>query len=148
MPHPAYTRASHSPPFVLSTTLNAIDDKAKDIIGGGSKRKRKRSRATKSVGSEDTRSFQERFGDKSNGSANAPIADDADSPQNPIDSLRSLALGLVEKTKPDKDEDPGVLLFKVLQKGTWGAIIILILWEAYINSPFFERAAPAIPVVF
>ncbi len=30
----------------------------------------------------------------------------------------------------------------------WLGIILLIVWEAYINSPLFERAAPLAPVVF
>ena len=30
----------------------------------------------------------------------------------------------------------------------WIGIVLLIVWEAYINSPFFERAAPMAPVVF
>lgn len=37
---------------------------------------------------------------------------------------------------------------KVLEQGTWACIFILIGWEVYINSPFFERAAPLAPVVF
>lgn len=37
---------------------------------------------------------------------------------------------------------------KLLEEGTWACIYILVAWEVYINSPFFERAAPLAPVVF
>ena len=38
--------------------------------------------------------------------------------------------------------------FKIVEAGTWLAIISLISWELYINSPFFERAAPLAPIVY
>jgi hypothetical protein len=37
---------------------------------------------------------------------------------------------------------------KILEAGTWAGIGLLVAWELYINSPFFERAAPVIPVVY
>ena len=37
---------------------------------------------------------------------------------------------------------------KVLENGAWVGIGLLVLWEFYINSPFFDRAAPLIPVVY
>jgi len=37
---------------------------------------------------------------------------------------------------------------QLLERGTWFCMGTLVLWEIYINSPFFERAAPSIPVVF
>jgi len=37
---------------------------------------------------------------------------------------------------------------KIVELGTWVSIGILVAWEAYINSPFFERAQPLIPVVY
>ena len=37
---------------------------------------------------------------------------------------------------------------KVLEAGAWLGIALLILWEVYINSPLFERAAPMAPVVY
>lgn len=37
---------------------------------------------------------------------------------------------------------------KLLEEGTWACIYILVAWEVYINSPFFERQAPMAPVVF
>ena len=43
-------------------------------------------------------------------------------------------------------EDVNVL--KLLENGAWVGIGLLVAWEIYINSPFFERAAPLIPPVF
>lgn len=37
---------------------------------------------------------------------------------------------------------------KVLEAGAWAGIILLFVWEIYLNSPFFDRAAPMAPVVF
>ena len=37
---------------------------------------------------------------------------------------------------------------KILEAGTWAGIGLLVAWEVYINSPFFDRAAPITPVVF
>jgi hypothetical protein len=37
---------------------------------------------------------------------------------------------------------------KILEAGTWLGIFLLIGWELYINSPFFDRAAPMAPVVY
>jgi hypothetical protein len=37
---------------------------------------------------------------------------------------------------------------KALEAATWTCIIALVLWEVYINSPFFSRAAPIIPIVY
>jgi hypothetical protein len=37
---------------------------------------------------------------------------------------------------------------KLLEAATWTCIIALVLWEIYINSPFFTRAAPIIPIVY
>ena len=37
---------------------------------------------------------------------------------------------------------------KVLEAGAWAGIILLFTWEIYLNSPFFDRAAPMAPVVF
>mmetsp|Transcript_3174 Transcript_3174/g.8589 ORF Transcript_3174/g.8589 Transcript_3174/m.8589 type:complete len:284 (+) Transcript_3174:95-946(+) len=46
------------------------------------------------------------------------------------------------------DEEGKVSGVKLLENGAWAGIYLLIAWEAYINSPFFERAAPLAPVVF
>ena len=45
----------------------------------------------------------------------------------------------------EKGEVSGV---KILEAGTWLGIGLLVAWEVYINSPFFDRAAPITPVVF
>jgi hypothetical protein len=39
-------------------------------------------------------------------------------------------------------------VLKVLENGAWAGIGLLVLWEFYINSPLFQRAAPLIPVVY
>ena len=41
-----------------------------------------------------------------------------------------------------------VNVLKLLENGAWVGIGLLVAWEIYINSPFFERAAPLIPPVF
>lgn len=64
-------------------------------------------------------------------------------PQNfgPLDFLSGIPF-LVDK------ETGKVTYLKLVEAGTWMSIFILIGWEVYINSPFFERAAPISPVVF
>lgn len=47
-----------------------------------------------------------------------------------------------------KDEKGKVSPIKILETGTWACIIALISWEVYINTPFFDRAAPMTPVVY
>jgi len=42
----------------------------------------------------------------------------------------------------------GLNVLKLLENGAWVGIGLLIVWEIYINSPFFDRAAPLIPAVF
>ena len=42
----------------------------------------------------------------------------------------------------------GLNILQLLEKGAWTGIGLLVAWEVYINSPFFERAAPLIPVVY
>ncbi|KAL3804996.1 hypothetical protein ACHAWO_001854 [Cyclotella atomus] len=42
----------------------------------------------------------------------------------------------------------GLNVLKLLENGAWLGIGLLVVWEIYINSPFFERAAPLIPAVF
>jgi len=45
----------------------------------------------------------------------------------------------------DKKEKSAI---KLLEEGTWACIFLLVGWEIYINTPFFDRAAPMAPVVF
>jgi hypothetical protein len=50
---------------------------------------------------------------------------------------------------PFVSDDKGkVRPVKVLEAGAWAGIILLFTWEIYLNSPFFDRAAPMAPVVF
>lgn len=51
---------------------------------------------------------------------------------------------LEEQKSPFEDLN----IFKLLENGAWVGIGLLVLWEIYINSPFFDRAAPLIPVVY
>lgn len=53
---------------------------------------------------------------------------------------------LAEEQRKSPFADLNVL--KVLENGAWVGIGSLVLWEFYINSPFFDRAAPLIPVVY
>ena len=39
-------------------------------------------------------------------------------------------------------------IVKVTENGAWVGIGFLVVWEIYINSPLFDRAAPLIPVVY
>jgi len=59
----------------------------------------------------------------------------------PLDFLNSIPF-LVD---PEKGK---VTYLKVVESGTWLAIFVLVGWELYINSPFFDRAGPIAPVVF
>ena len=54
----------------------------------------------------------------------------------------------LQKVPQFLDEKGEVSPIKILESGTWVGIGILVLWEVYINSPFFERAAPMAPVVY
>ncbi|KAL3945547.1 MAG: hypothetical protein SGBAC_000371 [Bacillariaceae sp.] len=46
------------------------------------------------------------------------------------------------------DENGKVSGLKVLEAGAWGGIFLLVGWEVFLNSPFFDRAGPMAPVVF
>ena len=52
----------------------------------------------------------------------------------------------MEEERSNPFEDLNIL--KLLENGAWAGIGSLLLWEVYINSPLFERAAPLIPVVY
>ena len=54
----------------------------------------------------------------------------------------------LEKIPQILDEKGQVSPIKILEQGTWVGIGILVLWEVYINSPLFQRAAPMAPVVY
>ena len=46
------------------------------------------------------------------------------------------------------NEEGKVEPLKVIEAGTWAGIFLLVAWEVYINSPFFDRVAPMAPVVY
>jgi len=62
---------------------------------------------------------------------------------NALNDMLSI-LPFVDKTEPGKEKSA----IKILEEGTWACIYILVGWEIYINSPFFDRAAPLSPAVF
>eukprot|EP00980_Cylindrotheca_fusiformis_P005248 scaffold1120_cov127-Cylindrotheca_fusiformis.AAC.10 len=47
-----------------------------------------------------------------------------------------------------QDEQGNISPIKVLETGAWVGIFLLVGWEFYLNSPFFERSAPMAPVIF
>jgi hypothetical protein len=61
---------------------------------------------------------------------------------------KAAALQREADVEADKSPFEGVNILKLLENGAWVGIGLLVLWEFYINSPFFERAAPLIPVVY
>ena len=52
---------------------------------------------------------------------------------------------MAPKEIPEKKE---INYLKILENSTWVGIGLLVLWEVYINSPLFERAAPMAPIVY
>lgn len=64
---------------------------------------------------------------------------------------RAEAIAEAEKAEAEKSPFEGLEdlnILKLLENGAWVGIGLLVLWEFYINSPFFDRAAPLIPVVY
>lgn len=55
---------------------------------------------------------------------------------------------VLDKLPGIRDEKGNISGVKILETGTWACIISLIVWEIYINSPLFERAAPMTPIVY
>lgn len=68
------------------------------------------------------------------GSASAGTSDDDDTFWSKLPGIR--------------DEKGEISPLKMLETGTWFCIGILVVWEVYLNSPFFERAAPMAPIVY
>lgn len=56
--------------------------------------------------------------------------------------------GILSKVPQFLGEDGKVSPVKILENGAWAGIFALVAWEVYLNSPFFERAAPMAPVVY
>lgn len=61
---------------------------------------------------------------------------------------RATALQREAELEEQKSPFEDLNIFKLLENGAWVGIGLLVLWEIYINSPFFDRAAPLIPVVY
>jgi hypothetical protein len=60
-----------------------------------------------------------------------------------VDSV-SDALSSLPFLKSDRESSE----LKLVENATWLGIFLLVAWELYINSPFFERAAPIAPIVY
>ena len=60
-----------------------------------------------------------------------------------IDNV-SDALGSLPFLKSDRESSE----LKLVENATWLGIFLLVAWEIYINSPFFDRAAPIAPIVY
>jgi hypothetical protein len=60
-----------------------------------------------------------------------------------VDNI-SDALGSLPFLKSDRESSE----LKLVENATWLGIFLLVAWEIYINSPFFERAAPLAPIVY
>lgn len=65
---------------------------------------------------------------------------------------RAAAVRREEELEAERSPLEGVLedfdFLDLISKGAWVGIGLLVVWEFYINSPFFDRAAPLIPVVY
>jgi hypothetical protein len=55
---------------------------------------------------------------------------------------------LIDTLPGIRDDNGKISGLKVLETGTWACIYILVAWEIYINTPFFDRAAPMTPIVY
>lgn len=61
---------------------------------------------------------------------------------------KAAAIQREAELEEQKSPFEGLNILKLLENGAWVGIGLLVLWELYINSPFFERAMPLIPVVY
>ncbi|KAL7492610.1 hypothetical protein ACHAWT_001913 [Skeletonema menzelii] len=61
---------------------------------------------------------------------------------------RAAAIQREAEIEAEKSPFEGLNILKLLENGAWVGIGLLVLWEFYINSPFFDRALPLIPVVY
>jgi hypothetical protein len=61
---------------------------------------------------------------------------------------KAAAMQRVDETEGSGFSLEGLNVLKLLENGAWVGIGLLVVWEIYINSPLFERAAPLIPAVF
>lgn len=56
--------------------------------------------------------------------------------------------GILSKLPGIRGDDGKISPLKILENSTWVCIGLLVVWEIYINSPFFDRAAPMAPIVY
>ena len=133
--------------MVFETTAAPLP-KAADVLKN--KRSKRRSLAQQSAQAsvdEDRRSFSERF-ESAEAKGKGKEGDGIDEePGLRAAYVRLRELGpfrFLPKPPPAKD----MSAIDYLQTITWGCLYALIAWEVYINSPFFERAAPMAPVVY
>ena len=61
---------------------------------------------------------------------------------------KAAAMQREKEIEEEKSPFEDLNILKLLENGAWAGIILLVVWELYINSPFFDRAAPLIPAVF
>ena len=61
---------------------------------------------------------------------------------------KALAIQREAELEAEKSPFDDLNILKLLENGAWVGIGLLVLWEFYINSPFFDRAMPLIPVVY
>ncbi|KAL7525199.1 hypothetical protein ACHAWF_001253 [Thalassiosira exigua] len=61
---------------------------------------------------------------------------------------RAEAIQREAEMEEDRNPFEGLNILKLLENGAWVGIGLLVVWEIYINSPFFDRSAPLIPVVY
>lgn len=70
--------------------------------------------------------------------ANAIAAKEA---EKPVESF-------LESVPQFLNEKGDVSAIKILEQGAWLGIWSLVIWEFYINSPLFDRAAPLAPIIY
>eukprot|EP00584_Thalassiosira_punctigera_P009026 CAMPEP_0172529792 /NCGR_PEP_ID=MMETSP1067-20121228/3779_1 /TAXON_ID=265564 ORGANISM="Thalassiosira punctigera, Strain Tpunct2005C2" /NCGR_SAMPLE_ID=MMETSP1067 /ASSEMBLY_ACC=CAM_ASM_000444 /LENGTH=298 /DNA_ID=CAMNT_0013313915 /DNA_START=136 /DNA_END=1032 /DNA_ORIENTATION=+ len=60
------------------------------------------------------------------------------------------AAAMQREAEMEEEKNPfeDLNILKLLENGAWVGIGLLVVWEIYINSPLFDRAAPLIPVVY
>lgn len=55
---------------------------------------------------------------------------------------------LLSKLPLIRNDQGEISPLKILENATWVCIWSLVAWEVYLNSPFFDRAAPMAPIVY
>mmetsp|Transcript_7786 Transcript_7786/g.11175 ORF Transcript_7786/g.11175 Transcript_7786/m.11175 type:complete len:255 (+) Transcript_7786:210-974(+) len=149
------TSSKSSPSASMSTSLN--ENKVTDAMMGSSKPMKSMKELLNDRSLESKFEFEEpddplpdlvdfRTGkakeskSRKGGNRNAPEKED---PNQILMTLRNIPV--IGDPIDEKGDISGV---KLLETGAWIGIFLLVAWEVYINSPFFERAAPLIPAVY